>query len=67
MISYCICSLCVLLHSLCVDVKCAYLHIFIGQGAGLSVAGRVDSGHVQVGENILVLPAQEAATIKGMC
>ena len=38
--------------------------VVLGQGAGLSVAGRVDSGHVQVGENVLVLPAQEVATIK---
>ena len=33
-------------------------------GQGFSIAGRVDAGYVQVGENVLILPAQEAACIK---
>lgn len=45
-----------------------YIHnVFVlvsGQGSGFSVAGRVDCGHVQVGENVLILPAHELASIK---
>ena len=41
-----------------------YLAIPLGQGAGLSVSGRVDSGHVQVGETVFVLPAQETVSVK---
>lgn len=32
----------------------------------LSVAGRIDAGTVQVGDTLLVMPAGEAATIKGI-
>ena len=35
-----------------------------GHGAGVYVAGKVNSGYVQVGENVYVLPAQEVAYIK---
>ena len=38
---------------------------FVGQGSGLTVAGRIESGHIQVGEGVLVLPANETANIKG--
>ncbi len=37
---------------------------YIGLGSGFNVSGRIDSGHVQVGESVLILPAQEIATIK---
>ena len=29
------------------------------------MAGRIESGHIQLGESILVLPANEIASIKG--
>lgn len=33
-------------------------------GSGFNVAGRIDSGHVQVGETVTVLPVGETATVK---
>ena len=44
------------------------LHICIcciGQGAGFSVSARIESGFLQQGDNILVLPANENASVKG--
>jgi len=35
------------------------------QGAGLSIAGRIESGHMQLGDSVLVQPANEVATIRG--
>ncbi len=37
----------------------------IGQGSGFNVSGRLESGHVQVGQSVLIQPANEVATIKG--
>ena len=34
-------------------------------GSGFNVAGRIESGHIQLGESVLVLPANETASIKG--
>ena len=41
--------------------------VYIGFGTGTCVSGRLESGHVQVGEAVLLLPANELATIKCMC
>lgn len=38
-----------------------------GVGTGTCVAGKIETGHVQVGEGVLLLPANEIANIKGMC
>ena len=38
--------------------------MYIGVGTGTCVSGRLESGHVQVGEAVLLLPANELATIK---
>jgi elongation factor 1 alpha-like protein len=40
--------------------------IFKAPGSGFNVAGRIDSGHIQVGESIAILPAGETATVKGV-
>ena len=56
-----------MLQSRCEDsksVSCSSLY-FIAQGAGFSVAGRIESGHLQQGDSVLVLPANEVANIKG--
>ena len=37
----------------------------IGQGSGVNVAGRIESGYVQSGETVLVLPANELASVRG--
>ena len=39
----------------------------VGHGAGVSITGKVNSGYVQVGESVYVLPAQEMASIKCKC
>ena len=41
------------------------LLLSLAQGSGLSVAGRIESGHMQVGDSVLVQPANELATIRG--
>lgn len=41
-----------------------FVFTILGQGSGFSVSGRVDSGHVQVGDIVLILPAQETVSIK---
>ena len=35
-----------------------------GQGSGVNIAGRIESGYVQCGESILVLPANELASVR---
>ena len=35
-------------------------------GSGFNISGRIESGHVQLGESVMVLPAGEVATVKGM-
>ena len=42
----------------------ARTHTHAGQGMGISVAGRIEQGHVQCGESVLVAPAWEAAVVK---
>ena len=42
----------------------ARTHTQTGQGMGISVAGRIEQGHVQCGESVLVAPAWEAAVVK---
>ena len=45
----------------------AYLCIYcIGQGAGFAVSGRIESGFLQQGDNVLVLPSNEYALVKGV-
>lgn len=46
--------------------RCCIADIFRGQGSGFNVSGRLESGHVQVGESVLVQPANEVATIKAV-
>ena len=38
--------------------------ILLGQGAGISVAGRIESGYVQSGETVLVVPANELVSVR---
>ena len=50
--------------------KAGYLFIeftlcHLGQGAGISIAGRIESGHVQTGESVLLLPANELVSVRG--
>lgn len=45
---------------------CLLFTWFVGQGSGFNIAGRLESGHVQVGESILVQPANQIANIKGI-
>ena len=44
-------------------ILCLY---YTGQGSGFSVSGRIESGYLQQGDNVLVLPANEHASVKGM-
>lgn len=46
--------------------RCCVADIFKGQGSGFSVAGKIESGHVQVGETVLVQPANEYASVKAV-
>ena len=39
----------------------------IGQGTGFNVSARIESGFLQQGDNVLVLPANENASVKGTC
>jgi len=36
-----------------------------GGGGGISVAGRVDAGTIQVGETVMVIPGEQTGTVKG--
>ena len=45
-----------------VHLQCMLM--FPAPGSGFSVAGRIESGHVQVGESVLVLPVGDTATVK---
>lgn len=38
--------------------------IFKGQTSGVCVAGKVDSGFVEVGQRLLIRPANELVTVK---
>ncbi|KAF7731825.1 HBS1-like protein [Apophysomyces ossiformis] len=38
----------------------------IGSGGGVSIAGSVDAGHIQVGEQVMVVPGSELGVIKAM-
>lgn len=39
--------------------------VCLGQGAGISVAGKMESGYVQCYENITVVPANELVSVRG--
>lgn len=36
----------------------------IGSSSGVSVAGRIDAGHVQVGEQVVAIPGGEVGVVK---
>lgn len=36
----------------------------IGSSGGVSVAGSIDSGHLQVGEQVMVIPGAEIGVVK---
>ncbi|RUP50958.1 hypothetical protein BC936DRAFT_136873 [Jimgerdemannia flammicorona] len=38
----------------------------IGSTGGISVAGRVDAGHIQVGDQVMVVPGGEFGTVKAL-
>ena len=38
---------------------------FVGVGTGICISGRIESGHVQVGETLVLLPANEIISVKG--
>lgn len=40
--------------------------VFKGMGSGFCVSGRIEAGYVQNGDKVLVMPAAEQATVKGM-
>lgn len=37
----------------------------VGVGTGICITGKIESGHVQVGESVLLLPANEIISVKG--
>ncbi len=45
--------------------SCVYCIDFVGIGTGICVTGRIESGHVQVGETLVLLPANENINVKG--
>ena len=50
------------------QLLCSYLLYYvliIGHGSSVNVSGRVEAGHVQNGSSVVVLPANEAASVKG--
>ncbi|KAJ7095088.1 EF Tu GTP binding domain-containing protein [Mycena belliarum] len=47
-------------------VRIPVSNIFKGQGSGMSVAGRLLSGVVQVGERLRILPGDETAVVKSI-
>ena len=44
-----------------------YPDVLTGQGTALNVAARIESGHVKVGDNVLVQPAAEEVVVKCKC
>jgi len=40
--------------------------VFKAMGAGVAVAGMIHTGSVQVGDRVVVVPAGESATVKGL-
>jgi elongation factor 1 alpha-like protein len=46
--------------------RCCVADIFKAPGSGFNVAGRIDSGHIQVGETVAILPVGETATVKSI-
>ncbi|XP_048386829.1 HBS1-like protein isoform X1 [Stegostoma tigrinum] len=40
--------------------------VFKDQGSGFSVTGKIEAGYVQTGDRLLVMPPNEACTIKGI-
>jgi elongation factor 1 alpha-like protein len=48
------------------EFRCCVSDIFKGQGVSINVAGRIEQGHVQCGETVLVAPANEPVSIKSI-
>jgi elongation factor 1 alpha-like protein len=46
--------------------RCCVGDIFKVPGSGFNIAGRIDSGHVQIGESVVILPVGETATVKSV-
>jgi len=40
--------------------------VFKAMGAGVAVAGMLHTGSVQVGDRVVIVPAGETATVKGL-
>ncbi|XP_067142523.1 HBS1-like protein isoform X2 [Centruroides vittatus] len=40
--------------------------VYKGMGSGFSVSGRIEAGYVQTGDRVVIMPAGEAATVKGI-
>ena len=49
---------------MCLSLITLNVMFLLAPGSGFNVAGRIDSGHIQVGESVAVLPVGEAATVK---
>ncbi len=49
----------------CNEIRTCYVIYFSGQGGAFVVAGKVESGHVQNGDKVLLMPAGEQGSIKG--
>ena len=39
----------------------------VGQGSGISITGKIEAGNVQIGETVLLLPANEHVSVRGVC
>ncbi|XP_023211917.1 HBS1-like protein isoform X1 [Centruroides sculpturatus] len=40
--------------------------VYKGMGSGFSVSGRIEAGYVQTGDRVVIMPAGEPATVKGI-
>jgi elongation factor 1 alpha-like protein len=47
--------------------RCCVSDIFKSQSGGANVAGRIESGCIQIGESVMILPANELGSVKGIC
>ncbi len=52
---------------ICFETLPLYPAVYLpATGSGFSVSARIDSGHVQAGDGVLVMPANEVASVKGV-
>lgn len=40
--------------------------VYKGMGSGFSISGRIEAGYIQSGDRMLIMPASELATVKGI-